>query len=88
MALIPRVLRHAQHFKEEGTLVVPQWESAPFWPLICPDREDFASFVVAWCELHVPPCIEMLFIPGRQGTALFGGHRPNTPVLALRLSFS
>ena len=84
VALIPRVLRHAQHCKAEGTLVVPGWESAPFWPLVCPDGKNFASFVVAWCEL---PCIERLFIPGRRGTALFDGQRPNTLVLALRLCF-
>ena len=85
VALIPRVLRHAQHCQAEGTLVVPLWESAPFWPLICPDGEEFASFEVACYEL---PCMEMLFIPGCQETALFVGHIPNTPVLALRLCFS
>ena len=86
VALIPRVLRHAQQCKAEGTftLVVPGWDSAPFWPLICLDGKKFASFVVAWCEL---PCIEMLFIPGRQRTALFDGQRPNTPILGLRLCF-
>ena len=84
VALIPRVVRHAQQCRAEGTLVVPQWESAPFWPLVCPDGNDFSSFVTAWCEL---PCIEMLFILGLGGTALFNGKVPNTPVLALRISF-
>ena len=36
IGLIPRVLRHAQRCKAEVTLVVPYWESAPFWPILCP----------------------------------------------------
>ena len=82
IGLIPRVLRHAQCCKAEGTLVVPWWESAPFWTIVCPDGRNFAWFVVGWCEL---PQTEMLFIPGQSGAALFGGKVPNTPVLALRL---
>eukprot|EP00731_Ephydatia_muelleri_P018538 Em0011g578a len=34
--LIPRVLRHAEGCRALGTLVVPCWESAPYWPLLCP----------------------------------------------------
>ena len=32
--LIPRVLGHAQETHAEGTLIVPQWPSAPFWPML------------------------------------------------------
>ena len=81
--LIPRVLRHAQLCKAQGTLVVPLWESASFWPMLCPDGSKFIGFVhvLGWCEL---PRIEMLFIPGQLGMALFDGRVPNTPVLAVR----
>ena len=30
--LVPRVIRHAQNCASEGTLVVPYWRSAAFWP--------------------------------------------------------
>ena len=85
IGLIPRVLRHAQHCKAQGTLVVPCWESAPFWPMLCPDGTNFAAFVVGWWEL---PQMERLFIPGRSGTALFDSKVPNTPVLAIRIQCS
>lgn len=85
IVLIPRVLRHAQQCKAQGTLVVPQWESAPFWPLLCPDGKLFAEFVIGWHEL---PKMEMLFVPGRSGVTLFNGNVPNTPVLALRVDFA
>ena len=45
--LVARVVRHAEARRANGTLVVPHWESAPFWPLLCPDGETFASFFVA-----------------------------------------
>ena len=35
--LVPRVIRHAQNTNAKGTLVVPQWLSSLFWPLLFPD---------------------------------------------------
>ena len=32
--LIPRVLKHMEQGMEMGTLVIPLWTSAPWWPLI------------------------------------------------------
>ena len=81
--LIPRVIRHAQGNKAKGTLIVPQWPSAPFWPLLFPNGSDPANFVVGRIEL---PDSETLFLPGPLGTNLFKG-APNTPVLALKLEF-
>ena len=56
---------------------MPYWESAPFWPLLCPDGMTFASFVVA--SKILPGEI----IPGRSGGTL-----PDTSLLALRISFN
>ena len=78
--LVPRVLRHAKNTKAKGTLITPQWPSAPFWPLLFPNGWDF---VVDWLEL---PSSETLFLPGQLGSNLFYGLL-NTPVLALRLQF-
>ena len=33
--LIPRVIRHMKSGKEHGTLVVPFWPSAHWWPMLC-----------------------------------------------------
>lgn len=35
--LIPRVLKHMEQGMEMGTLVIPLWTSAPWWPLITTD---------------------------------------------------
>ena len=81
--LVSRVLRHAQSTKAKGTLIIPQWPSAPYWPLLFPNGLDPANFITDWLEL---PTSEKLFLPGQLGSNLFDG-TPNTPVLALRLEF-
>ena len=35
--LIPRVLRHAKACRAQDIVLVPAWESAPFWPILCCD---------------------------------------------------
>ena len=82
--LIPRVLKHAEVCKAKGTLVVPAWESGPFWPLICPNGHDFAKFVEAFVSL---PLLDTLFCPGESGQVLFHGKVPNSAVYALRVNF-
>ena len=81
MALIPRVLRHAQACAAEGTLVVPVWPSAP---MLCPSGGEFAAFVVGQKDL---PLSDTLFVPRPSGSVSFGGTTPNTRVLALRVSW-
>ena len=61
ICLVPRVVRHAQKTRARGTLVIPQWPSAPFWPLLFPNGSDPADFVTEWVEL---PNSEALFLPG------------------------
>ena len=84
VALIPRAIRHAELCAATCTLVVPSWTSAPFWPLLCPEGNQFAGFVTSVCEL---PRIQHLFLPTSSGAALFSGEIPNTPVYGLRCKF-
>lgn len=81
--LVSRLIEHAKVTKAEGTLVVPQWVSAPFWPLLFPDGRQAAKCVKQVVEL---PKREDLFSPGQLGCNIFKGV-PNKAVLALRLSF-
>ena len=62
--LVPRVLRHAQNTKAQGTLIVPLWMSFPFWPLLFPDGLRPAGFVQELVEL---PIYHSLFLPGSAG---------------------
>ena len=82
--LVPRLIRHAQVTGALGTLVVPQWYSAPYWPLLFPDGIHPAEFVK---ELLVLPVWQSLILPGVSGSSLFNGN-PNVEMLALRLDFS
>ena len=68
ICLVPRVIRHAQNTKAFGTLVVPQWLSALFWPILFPNGWDLN---VDWVEL---PTGTVLILPGRAGANLFQGH--------------
>ena len=79
--LVVRVVRHAEVCHATGTLIVPYWKSAPFWPLLCPDGSRYASFVV---DFRVLPALTR---EGRSGGNLFGEGRPSDSLLALRLGF-
>ena len=46
--LVCRAIRHAEQCKAKGTLVVPLWKSAVFWPLLCPDGVHLAPFIHDW----------------------------------------
>ena len=81
--LIPRLIRHAEVTKAQGTLVIPQWPSAPFWPLLFPSESRPAECVQQILEL--PRRVD-LFLPGLSGSSVFKG-TPNVAVLALRLKF-
>ena len=71
--LIPCLLRHAQATSAAGTLVVPQWCSAPYWPLLFPDGVHPAGFI----KVVILPAWESLILPGTSGSSLFRG-MPNT----------
>ena len=49
--LITRVLQHARKTKAHGTLIVPCWHSAPFWPVLYPDGNRPTNFVQKVLEL-------------------------------------
>lgn len=82
--LIPQVLKHMDHGHEYGTLVIPLWTSAPWWPLITRDRRHPESFVLDWTD--IPQSVNM-FITAKPGTCIFSG-RPNYRILALKVSFT
>ena len=43
--LVPRTIQHAFRTRAQGTLLVPQWSSAAFWPMLFPDGEINAWFI-------------------------------------------
>jgi hypothetical protein len=83
--LTSKVIQHLKVYKARGTLIVPKWKSAHFWPLLCSDGMHFNSFVPEWIVL---PNIPNLFIRGKAKNSIFGSRLLNFQVLALRIDFS
>ena len=82
--LVCRALKHAKACKARGTLVVPMWKSAVFWPLLCPDGVHLASFIHAW---YVQPVYEGLFRAGRSGGNLGDSLTENSVLLLTYFDF-
>ena len=82
VGLVPRLIQHASKTKAVGALIVPQWISAPFWPILFPEGSP-AVFVQAVFQL---PQVDWVLTPGRSGRTLFNGP-PNTNMIALWLDF-
>ena len=64
-------------------LIVPQWTSAVFWPMLFPIGRPNAWFIQ---EVRVLHKAEVVICPGRCGANLFSS-TPNTNLVALRLDF-
>jgi hypothetical protein len=82
--LIPRVLYHAQNCSCKGSLIVPEWQSAVFWPLLCDSSGNFVEFVT---DFFYFPLVPGLFVEGKKGACLFRDGIPTSNLLALRIDF-
>ena len=77
--LIPRTIRHASKTSSKGTLIMPTWPSAPYWPMLYPARCEMASFIK---EVWVSPKSQQVVLPGRLGEIL-----PASDLLVVRFDF-
>ena len=84
------IIRHERAFRAVGTLIVPEWPSAFFWPLLKLRPSGFASFVVDVARL---PRRSDMIIPG-PGQKIFYRGKPSVffgcpkfGKLALRIDF-
>ena len=71
--------------KAVGTLVVPLWKSAYFWPLLSNDGTHLNSFVCHWLYL---PNRSDLFVKGKAKNKLLGTKAFKSRCLALRVDFA
>ena len=78
--LIGRSLSHMRDCMAAGTLIVPMWKSAQFWPLLCNDGVHLNPFVREWLFL---PRRSDLFVKGRAKNTLFGNKALKSRCLAL-----
>ena len=45
VSLIGSTIKHMCRCKGMGTLLLPEWKSAYYWPIICPDGVHLATFI-------------------------------------------
>jgi hypothetical protein len=82
--LIPRVLQHMAFGNEVGTLIVPEWHSAPWWPLLVTKDGCWQKFVVDSCGIQP---YDGVLIPGSSASSQFASGTPPYVIVALRISF-
>ena len=85
VSLVPRVIGHADACMAIATLILPEWMSAPCWPLLHPSADKFACFVSGVQEF---PLSKSLFLLGLSGFTWFHDKMPNTRVLAVCCGFA
>ena len=85
VSLIPRVLVYMRQCGAVGTLILPYWPSASFWPMLCPSGDGFISEVLDSIDL---PTFKDAYIPGKSSKAIFGNVDLTFRMLALRLDFT
>ena len=83
--LICQVLRHAEICSAMGSLIVPAWRSAPFWPLICPDGVHLSPFIHNWVCIPFQPTI---FVPGKSGNNIGDTMTSDSVMLCLWVDFT
>lgn len=78
--LVARVLKKMLECKAQGVLVVPEWKSASFWPILCGPGGQFRHFVrsVMWL-----PIDKQSYVPCKNGAGIFGNEDLKFNMLAL-----
>ena len=85
ISLIGRAVRHLLNCGAKGTLVVPKWKSAAFWPSLIDKNGKFLWFVKDSIEYKHPT---IFFVPGSDKNSIFAAQKFNSNVIALNLDAS
>lgn len=79
-----KVLKHLRACNAQGTLIVPVWKSAHFWPLLCADGVHWNGFIHDWLVLPNHP---KLFLKCKAQNCIFGNKPLRFATVALRIDF-
>ena len=82
--LVARVIKKMQNCKARGVLVVPEWRSANYWPLLCNVNGDFKQFVQDYMYL---PINKRYYTPCKNGSGIFGLDDLKFNMFALYITF-
>lgn len=78
--LVARVLKKLMACKAKGVLVVPEWKSANFWPLLCKEGGQFRQCIRDCIFL---PTDKHSYTPCKNGAGIFGNEDLKFNMLAL-----
>ena len=81
---ISKAVSHCQRCRGKGTLIIPKWESAAFWPMLCPGGA-WKTGVSKLYEFQKPG---NFFTSCQYGNGVFSEAKFSSNVLMLRLDFS
>lgn len=76
-----RAIKHLLYCKARGTLIVPKWISAPYWPYIFDENLNYRHYVSDVIEFKDTSGI---FVQGTNPNSIFGKEPFITPVLAVK----
>ncbi len=85
ISAVSRTLKYMSQCRAHGTLAVPEWSSQPWFALLRPDGEHWASFVRDFVRM---PAGTVLFRPAAQELSTFNSQFSQFPFLFLLLDFS
>ena len=84
VCLLLKVFKYMKQCNAYGTVILPVWKSASFWPFICPNGDGFIREVVQVLDL---PTNKSSFYPGKGNKSVFGNIDLPFRVIALRVDF-
>ena len=82
--LISQAINHARVCQATGAIIVPYWESAPYWPLLRKNTEEFRKYVINFKVFHDTKGILEI---GDYRKSLLGSSRFTSPILAIKFQF-
>ena len=80
--LVPKVIQHLRLNRAFGTLIVPKWRSAAYWPMLVDRNGRFHHFVIDYIEFVN---VKDIYLNGSV-KSIFNDQFKSS-VLALRISF-
>lgn len=83
IAVMCRVIKKMIVDKAYGVLVLPCWNSAVFWPFLCPNG-NFRKEVIDWFDL---PTQKQYYVKCKNGKGIFGNTDLHFRMLALKVDF-
>ena len=82
ITLIGQVLAHMKACSAAGTLVVPEWPSASFWPLLFSRHSDFQVLIKHVIRIRDPSVL----VQGRNQKSIFGTNKFRSAIVCIRLA--